>query len=195
MAEFGNMFVPAVLEDGVTDLLQKFFPYYLRELEDRMDMKVGTLDVPTNYKNRNRFENTPGEALPRVLVIAPGLVGPPIKNGRGVYQAVYRVGVAVVCVAPDEDTARLYANLYGVSVRSILIDHPSVEGLALATDWVDESFNEVPVGDQNRNFRSAIEWFAIQIANVATKGSGPQDVPERDILGIASEVEIDLGRS
>src|SRR4051794_27563146 len=90
---FGPMFLPSALTSATEDLLKLWFPVYLAEMEIRENLRTGSLVVPQNYGQRNTYTGTPGEQLPVVVVLTPGILGTPSKSGSGAYRATWRLGV------------------------------------------------------------------------------------------------------
>lgn len=189
---FGEFFLPSTLVVQSKKLLERWFPEYLEEIEDKLGLPSDTLAIPKNYTQRNEFTSLAGEELPKCVVLSPGIAGPPQKDGRGVYRGTWRLGIGVAVAAPTEEEADTLAQIYGACVRVIFVNHPSINGVASNTVYVDENYNELPITGQNQQFRSASVWFAVEIDNVAKRSAGPQD--PANVFGIAEEVIIQNDR-
>lgn len=189
---FGDFFLPSDLISSANALLEKYFPLYIKKMEQRTGLKSGTLKAPTNYAQRTSFSLVPGETLPKVIVLIPGLIGAPLKNGRGVYRATWRMGVGVAVVGNSEMEAYLHSTLYGAIIRMIFVHHPGILGASQNTTFIDESYDELPTASESQKFRGASVWFAVDVDNVVQVARGPQD-PEV-IYGIAQTVKVDIER-
>lgn len=185
---FGPMFAPHTLVVEAQDLLEKYFPPYLRELELRNGFEQNTLKAPQNYTQRNNFTNLPGEELPKCVVLSPGIAGPANKDGSGMYRGVWRLGVGVAIAGKTEEEAYTLSSIYGAAVRSILLDHQNINGVASGVTYVDENYDDLPTSTEIQKLRAVSVWFAVNIDNVAKRSAGPQD--PANVYGIAEEVVI-----
>lgn len=189
---FGPIFLPSKLVADSEDLLKEWFPDYLPYLEGELGLAPGALKVPANYTQRNRIDSNPGEQLPKVVIVVPGLIGPPQKDGRGVYRGTWRLGVGTMTAAQTEEEAKMLAEAYGAAVRAIFTHHPSINGIASNLNYLDESYDEIPVGNEIQQFRVASVWFAVDIDNVVTKAAGPKH--PANVHGTAEKVIIQSGK-
>lgn len=194
---FGPIFIPNTLVAGAENLLRKFFPLYLAELETRLELGVGELKIPSNYTQRNTFTSLPGEELPKCVVLVPGMIGPPSKSGGRIYRGTWRLGVGIAVAANTEEQAVFLAEVYGAAARAIIVHHPDIGGVASNSNLIDESYDDLPVQNEIQKFRSASVWFEVFIDNVITKMQGPPD-PEgagpNDARGTANEVLVELDK-
>lgn len=181
--QFGDFFSASQLEEAVITTLELWMNTYLREAERQFGLAANSIKNPVKYSNRRQFTAIKGEALPRVVVISPGLMGAPQKNGQS-YSAVWRVGVGVACAAQDEVTANMLAKTYGLAARSIVLQKrglgtdgenpPYIRGIS----WLDESYDDLPIDHQTLLYKSAAVWFGIEVDGVVTNITGP-DVPDQ----------------
>lgn len=195
---YGNILVPSQLEKAAIDTLIKWMPSYLSEIERQIGISKDSLSVPTNYTNRNSFDVIVGEELPKVVVISPGTVGTPVKNGLSAYRVPWRLGVGVAISARDEIIANMMAKCYGAAVRAIMVQprqagylegFPGIRGI----DWVGESYDDLPIQDQLSLFKTASVLFTIDIDNIVTKRAGPVTPSSGPVYhGQVEEVIIDL---
>lgn len=174
---FGRIYVPTSLTTSVTTTLQKWFPTFLKEVESQLGLPVGQLVPPRNYTSRNKYDALPGEELPKVVVICPGLIGQPLKSGR-VYRAIWRLGVGVAIAADSEEDADLFSKIYGAAARDIILKKQGEYG-ANNVEWIDEAYDDLPLRDQIHQYRAAALWFAVDVENVATQKPGP-DTPDSE---------------
>jgi hypothetical protein len=197
VAVFGDIFVASTLEEAVIDLLKKWFPTYLREVEERLELPVGVLVGPRVYTNRNDFETIAGENMPLCVVISPGLVDEPITRERGIYTAQWQLGVGIAIAAETATKANMLAKIYGACSRAILMQHQDIDGLAIRVDWLDENYEDLPdLENQLMQYRSVGVFFGIEIENVIDKYKGPPE-PDQDPYvgyGQVQTVIVDVGR-
>lgn len=191
---FDNIFLPGTLTGETKNLLTKWFPSYLTGLEERLGLETGILAVPENYTSRNQFTSIPGEELPKVVVISPGIIGTPQKAGSGIYRATWRLGVGLAIAAKEEEDAIFLAELYGATVLAIIIDHPSINGVSSRTVWIDEQFNDLPTGTEHNHLRSAAVWFACDVDNVVSKTPGPPEPGTVAEIHTADEVKVEIDK-
>lgn len=176
--QFEEIFVPAVLEQAALDTLNLWFPTYLTEIARQLGISAVGIPSPVNYSNRNSFDMDAGEALPKCVVISPGLVGTPTKDGAGYYYATWSLGAGVVMSAKDETEANLLSKIYGAAIRAIILQ----KRLGLTNTgnvvWIGESYDDLPISNQLFQARAASVYFAIDVDGVVKARGGP-DVPNR----------------
>lgn len=168
------------IEQPTRELLQLWFPTFLKQIESQLSLPVGQIEAPKpeNYTSRNAYEELPGSELPKVVVISPGLIGTPLMSGNGQFRATWRLGIAVATTATDEETAKLHCDIYGAVVREIMLKRGG-KALGAKVNWVDEQYADLPLGDVVQRYRAASQWFAVDVENVATKRGGP-DTPNQE---------------
>lgn len=194
---FGNIFVASTLEERIIVVLKKWFPTYLREIEQQNELPVGVLVPPRVYTNRNEFETIEGDNMPLCVVISPGLVDIPVTRQSGIYTAGWNVGVGIAIAAETETKANLLSRCYAAAVRGIILQRQDLEGMAIRVDWVDETYTDLPaIENQLQQYRAAGVYFIVEIENVTNKWLGP-DEPDQDPYGTFGEVQdviVDVGR-
>jgi len=163
------------IEDAVLATLELWFPTYLAEEERQQGMRKGSLPAPQNYINRNSFDTLEGEQLPKVVVLSEGLNAPPVPSNRGLYHAVWRVGVGVATAAKTEDLANRMVKAYGAAVRGLLLQKSSLDGSVdiINLTWLEETYPDLPVSNQIMLFKAAQVFFGIDVENVASRYGGP----------------------
>ena len=180
---FGKIMVASEIEYAARDLLQKWFPTYLREVERQVGWEDDPLPIPRNYTNRNEFDALPGEELPKVVVISPGTEGrPQHPEGDGYYRAVWRLGIGVATAAQTEEEADRRAKMYGAAVRGIIIQNQNLSGLAIGVAWSSESYDDLPIDDQFANYKSAGIYFLVEIEKAVNRWMRPDDPSEEEQL-------------
>jgi len=189
---FADIFVASDIETAVETTLRKWFPQYLTALEVKRSLPAGELKVPTNYTQRNSFDGTPGEKLPKVVVISPGMRGSPTMDGSKQYRGTWGVGVGIGVVGSSEDEASDRAKIYGAIARAILIHHPSLGGIAEDTRLVDEQYPDIPIPSQSSHYRAANILLEVDVNVIVRKYGGPKDPP--DAYGEVDLVDIEVER-
>jgi hypothetical protein len=186
------------LEEAVLWNLQHWFPTYLAEMARQLGVSRNSLPQPQNYTTRNSFDTEAGEKVPKIVVLAPGLLNPPRKNGTGVYNAIWRLGVGIAASGKDEQSANLRVKAYAAAIRGIVVQERKtlggrIDGIVDIT-WIDESYDDIPISNQHQLFKGASVWFAVDINNVLSKVSGPDQITVDPIPAWheADEVYVDV---
>lgn len=193
MTVFKDLFPAYKLELAAMATLEKWMPTYLREIERQLDMDVGKVPPPKNYGTRNRFEVLAVEALPRVVVISPGLVSAPRANGNGDYTAEWSLAVGIAAAAPSEEEADMLAKIYGLAARGIIAQNPSLGDVANRVEWVDERYDDLPIESSAILVKVAAVFFTVEVVNVLSRWAGP-DSPDEEpyVWGVANTVDINI---
>jgi hypothetical protein len=171
---FGQILTASQIEAQVKASLKKWFPTYLREIESQLGLPKATFAPPRNYSDRNSFDAEAGEELPKVVVIAPGTIGTPTKDGNGIYSAVWRLGIGIAAGAKTEDRANMVVKAYGAAIRGIMLQSSELDTIgAVDITWTDESYDDLPIPDIVQLVKAASLYFNVSIQNVVTRGGGP----------------------
>lgn len=192
---FGNMFPSSSLVADVVITMQKWFLTYLRECEDQAGLQVGNIPEPLKYTNRNKYDATIGEQLPRCAVVCPGTIGIPLKSGNGQYRAAWRVGIGVAMSAETEEEADIQTKIYAAVVRAVMLQKQGEYG-SNNTEWLEEAYDDLPLAGQLKQYKACAVWFSVDVEDVVTKKKGPltpNDAPygihTADLVIIDLEVE------
>lgn len=159
------------LENQVQLVLQRWLPSYLSEVEDQHGMERGTLPRPRSWKRTNEFNKWPEDQIPAVIIISPGLIGKPIRQGK-MYNGRFSLAVASLVSARTPDKAREVAGLYTAAIRAVLVQKRSLEGFARGTDWVQERYDDIR-STESRNIASGQCVFEVELEDIVTWGAGP----------------------
>jgi hypothetical protein len=116
------------------------------------------------------------DELPAVIVVSPGLNGPPMERGSGQVDAVWAVGVGVVVAAKTSDDAQRLAKLYGAAVRSLLVQKGSLGGFATSTTWTDEETTPYAF-DATKAVAQCVLMFEVYVSGVVSRFGGPATPP------------------
>lgn len=176
---FGNLVIASDVEYMVRDVLQKWFPSYLREVERVVEWDAEPLATPRNYTNRNEFEAQIGEELPKVVVISPGLWElPTTPESNGYYRAEWQIAVGVTTAAPTEEKADRMVKMYAAAVRGMMVQNQDLNGLADGVRWLDENYADLPIDDQHANYKAAGVFFAVGVRDTVSWQIRPPMVSE-----------------
>jgi len=190
---FGRIVVAAQIEQHVTEVLQNWFPTYIREIEAQNALPVGVIPPPANYTSRNSFDALAGELIPKCVVISPGLADTPLRDGSGWYRAQWQVGVGVATAQPTEEAAMMHTDIYGAAVRAIILQQVCSEDLISDVQFVNETYEDLPITNQVQLYRAAAVYFVVDVDNVVKRWGGPEE-PDKDPYryGQAQTVDVDV---
>lgn len=176
---FGRLVTGHDVEGWVADVQRKWSCTYLCELERQHGIEPGYLQSVRGWVLSPTFDKWPEDQIPGVLVVSPGLVPPPVKDGAGVYRARWRIDVGVICSARTQELSHQYAMLYLRAHSAIVAHRPSLEGHALAADWLDEVYTPLEY-DDTRSLYAGFASFSIEVDDVMTARAGPTDPDPQD---------------
>lgn len=178
---FGAIVTPDNVARAALATLRKWMPYYVPELERQRGHDDGDPwpPAPRSYiaLASSSVTTWPEDQQPTVVAICPGLARQPELDGDGLYRATFSLGVAVMVSARDKDATDRMAGLYGAAARAVIVQHPSLDGFAARSRWVDESLDDVPV-DATRTLRAAVVEFEVDVDAVVSAADGPTDIPD-----------------
>lgn len=111
--------------------------------------------------------------MPSCIIVAPGLLGEPVKRG-GLSIATW--GVSVGCVVSGQDRENTFdlSELYAAAVRGCVVQHSSLGGFATATDWIGERYDDIP-NDMLRTLAAGTVQFAVEVQGAIMPGEGPDE--------------------
>lgn len=160
--------------------LQRWLPPTLADLNDAYGLQ---LPAPAEYRMVTTAEAVQMVTDAVVSVVSPGLVREPQRRSNGLWTASWSLVVAGYVRDTEYALTLRAASLYGVAIRTALMQHPSLGGLASALDWVAEDV--LPVNAEDRSARTlaqATVEFTVTVDSVlddraapstATSSSGP----------------------
>lgn len=169
---FGTITVGTEVETAVMAQLAAWMPTVIQEIELQYNRERGKIPPPKMYTTRNEFTSFPTDILPLCVVVSPGLADPPTKDGEGVFEAWWTLGVGFAAEARDADAAGFLAKVYGAAGRKILLTHQSLGGVTQKVVWVDESYDDLVVED-DRTVRATYLIFRVLKGDIVTEYAGP----------------------
>lgn len=181
MSVFGGLVHGGIVEQAVGDTLKLWFPTYLREVERQHDRDQLALPAPRSYQLVSESDDPTRwleDQLPSIIVMCPGFAEQPRHAGSGAYDARYSVSVAAIVSANTQGATRQLARLYGAAIAAILVQKPSLGGVANGLQWADESYDDIPA-DSARSLACVIEGFIVDMPAVLDSQAGPL-VPDEE---------------
>jgi hypothetical protein len=170
---FGPILGLDSVEDAVKATLKTWFHTYLKEvLIQRGIDDTADLPVPRTYRTFKEFDHYPDQSLPAVVIISPGTVEEPTKEGDGQVTACFRVGVAIINKAKNEHLVNRNCKIYASAARAILVQQRSLGGLANGVKWISEGYEEGPT-DKFRSLGASTLEFDIDVPGIVNAREGP----------------------
>lgn len=169
---FGPIVVGTQFEVGAIDMLSTWMPTYIKEAERQMSRTQGQIPPPRMYTTRNDFTAFPDDIMPLCVVVSPGVVDTPTKEGDGTYSAWWALGVGFAAAARDVEAAAFLAKTYAAAGRAILLHRQGLGGVAQKVVWVDESYDDL-VTEDDRSVRACYLTFRVLGYGVVSEYVGP----------------------
>lgn len=170
---FGNITPATYLENEVASIIKLWIATYLQEVEIQEGRTRGALQTPKSYSTKATMESLADDQLPCCVILSPGLVDAPYKDGEGNYYAHWQIGVGVIVSARDEVNTQAVAKLYGAAIRALLLQKGSHDDIT-DVQWLDESYDDLQIDDE-RTLGVAIVEFSVQVESVVNRYGGPAD--------------------
>ena len=105
-------------------------------------------------------------------------------QGDGLVTVKRTLEITAVCSATTEEKSRDYASLYAFVSAAIVMQNPSVGGLAIGTTW-ERTGTRLLASEEKRTLAAEGNVFEIEVADVMNLHAGlpeppddPYDVPE-----------------
>ncbi len=177
------------VDDGLIQLLQKWFQSYLNEVARQNGEPFERLIRPRNYRASHEIEFMPEDQRPCCVVVCQGTEGEPIRRASpdGTGQTVsatwnYRVAVQVVANGQkirSMPRAHQLAMMY-ISAARVALENQSSDIVSMGIDWQGEEPGEVD-SDSDRTTAVGIGNFRVTVFTTHIHGIGPAQ-PEADPL-------------
>lgn len=167
------------VEKAMKALLTDYISDYLGELERIKGYAVDQIARPRGILTSSEFAKWDGDQLPLLLIVSPGLEGKPTKRGGGAYECAWSVTVAAIVADVDELETRRLMSAYAGAIRAAVVQHKALKstlhptGFAQFTEWVDESYSDIPFVD-TRALDSCRVVFTVGVEDVVTQAAGPR---------------------
>jgi hypothetical protein len=115
-------------------------------------------------------------ATPALAVASSGLAGKPVRDGRGRYSVPYGVTVRVLDRAGGYDATAMAVHAYSVAVRTALMQHRSLGGVATTLEWAGEDYAVIDT-DAARTLAGVDVGFIAHLPHVLDDRAGPTEPP------------------
>jgi hypothetical protein len=193
LSVFGEAVIGSDVETAAITTLKLWLPTYLREFERRTGREPNVLQAPRSWSTAAEFFQEQGAALPAAIVVSPGTVDTPERHGDGSYSAWWRLELAILLTAKDKPSANELAKLYAAAVRMILVQKPSLGGVASAVEWEGDQYTDAPA-DFTQIGAIGAGAFNVLVRGVVTDSAGPMEpdpdpAPLRQVATVQTTVE------
>jgi hypothetical protein len=143
---------------------------YLMELERKYG---GALPMPRSWTISAEPDKMPEDQTPAVVIVSPGLFGPPEARGDGCYTATWRISLSVVVSARGNGVALVLARRYALAMRAIALQKQALDGLEVrGVNWLDERYSILDTSDDRTLCVAAVD-LAVEVSDVTRRRSGP----------------------
>jgi hypothetical protein len=163
------------LEEAVRDTLMAWFKTYLREFELQASLTRDVLPEPRTITIANDLDQQAANQLPAVVIVSPGLSprNRPKQEGDGSFRVWLAVGIGVFASgASRQDTAKLI-RYYTAIIRTIILQHQSLGGVADGCEWFDESYDDAFNFSDEETVGAGQVVFEFEVAGVVNRYGGP----------------------
>jgi hypothetical protein len=197
MSEYGSLFSPHQIEEGVLSALQRRIPSYADEALTQHGVKLP--EIQSWGLVDEQAERWPEQKLPALIVVAGGTAkgGDPEEYAGGWYRAGWSLAIVVVVEHSSVVEARRIAQVYGAVVRGALLQKRSLGGSGRVARWTGE-LN--PFEKAAKATRAASENFFLvtqdEVVNwqLGPKTADPTDSPpglDPEITEVNVDVEVE----
>jgi hypothetical protein len=167
------------VEEACKATLELWLPTYLAEVERQNTIESRALPVPASWVTENQFEQVQGAPLPCLIIVSSGTDAPPERDGDGAYRFWFSCGVAAIVEAVTDTAARRLAQLYAAAIAAILVQKPSLGGVAARTELQAVTHDDAPPDFLRGGCAVARVVASVLLENVVTAFAGPA-VPDLD---------------
>ena len=179
MSVFGPLVSALDAENHVEQIIRRWLPTYLYEIERTHGLEPGTLPLLRSIVRSSEIEKFPEDQLPCLMLASPGLTDPPEADGGGYYSANWQINLGVEIVAAPNRRAVELARLYTLAVRAAVIQQQQDPGLQqpvrmVRIDWRDERYDVLDSIDDRTVCIGRVE-FGVSVVEVLQRGLGPLD--------------------
>ncbi len=171
--DLGDMLATDEVERRVMAHVQAWTPTCVAAIESKYGLAMRALGTVQSWDRASEFE-TFDEATPTsVLVVSPGMTGPPVRDGEGKYRATFEVVLGVLVESTTSPEAR---DLVGRWARamSLAMTRPGLEGVHGAARWMGEEFDVIPF-EATRTMAAARIPFEVEFEDVLETWAGPTE--------------------
>lgn len=174
----GPLFSSWSLEQAARGLLypdRGLLGAYLDEISRQVGQAAVRVERPRSVTVRERASRFADEQLPTIILVCPGTIGEPQRDGEGLYSATWQMTVAAVSQATDPDIARAVASDLCVAATAVLLHElPRLPGVVSAM-WAGEAADDVPIGNDQRSRAIMARGIEITVQDIVCDLAGLPD--------------------
>ena len=176
LSVFGPAWDATVLRHAARRTLETWSPTYIARYGRAHDFPDRALPRIESWVFEDEVADWPSRKLPSVLIICPGTVEDPMRDGRGLHRVTFELGIAVIVSTSKRHRSIDIADITIAALRDALLQNSSLGGVAIGMRWTGQR-SDVLEPRQNRNLAAGQCTFHVEVADVANARGGPA-VPE-----------------
>lgn len=152
--------MPSLSADDLCEAVEAILIEHLPALAASRDLSpVATWDqLPT-------ADALAAAVLPAGAITCPGLTGPSARRSGG-YDATWRIAVGVFDRGATYRETATKTRTWAAVIRQVLVQHPTLGGLASGLAWVGEEYAERPERSSARTLGGCAVAFDVTARNV-----------------------------
>ncbi len=169
------------IANAAKQLLRSWLPAYIAEIERQNDLEPESLPMPRSYSTRTEVTKWGEDQTPAVVIVCPGLSGPPKRDGQGIWSTPWGLAVAVITSGKAQESVIANSSFYGAALRACLLQRGPLPGVDGRLFWLDEAYTDIPEGDSRSLAAARVEFECLIPAAVNDMaGPAPTVAPPED---------------
>jgi hypothetical protein len=185
---YGRIITRGDVRDAGIEHLKRWSKAYIGEVA--VQRGKGRCDLPGFRSFRFSTEGVDKWAedqLPACVVVCPGLADTPNRQGDGLHDGEWALGVGVIVSGRDQESTDELVGIYTAAVRAAMVQHPSlpqwVEELgkfvpfASGMRWIDEDAIPDLGFDDSRTIAGGRVALGVYVDSVVDSFGGPKTAP------------------
>lgn len=174
MSVYGDIVSGRDVRVAAGDTIKKWGRTYISEIARQEGLAADALPGFRSVTGATDLDAWAEDQLPAAVVVVPGLIEEPKRRGR-TWEARWALGIGIVAASTTREATQDLVSRYAAAVRALVLQHPSLGGMASGLAWLGERYDELPTEDQ-RTIGAGQLMFAVTVEHV-TSADGPRDVP------------------
>lgn len=170
---FGRIVTGADVEQWTLALLRRWLGTYLSEVERQHGLVPPTWQRPRSWTIAPSVDKWPEDQLPAIVLVSTGVSDVPLKDGRGRYATLWEMGLGCIVSARRQDEAHRLAMHYGAALYTLLVQRPSLDGLAQGTTWEGFAIEDELDYDDTRSLSIGVAAFSVLVEDTVSANAGP----------------------
>jgi hypothetical protein len=177
---FANLVGAHHIEQAAVDVLVKWYPTYLHQIERISGETPGTLQLPRSIRVTSEQEKMPEDQTPCLILRSAGLVDLPYTGSARTYTAAFELEVGCLVSAigtlgsEGAPRALRLARMHALAVRACIAQQPDDDGVLYYRDWLGEGYDTLPSIDDRTICLGRVR-FSIGVPDALTADAGPVD--------------------